>query len=697
MGTAPRKNLRTWCLAPVALCCAAVASAQTVPSTLPTSGDLETIRTRLLASVVPPGQTDIEALITQARPHAGTLQPDGSWADIAYTDTNRASWRAVEHLYRAMLLAKGFYLSHDAALADASATALRWWIDKNPQNSNWWWNDIGVPQLLSETYLLLGDRAPNDRLPALNVILARKNWLAMTGQNTIWMTSNQVLRGLINADTGLVANAYAHLYNEIKITTDEGIQPDGSFHQHGPQFYSGGYGLSFSQDATRFTAYALGTRCSIPKEKFDILSEFLLNGEAWMTWGPLVDFSSIGREIVREGKLATTPNWSGPPITPVGRAYSLGNVIHSLSQLPLEVLGGRQQAFEAWAANLLDPAAPRVNLGHKYFPYSDYTAHRRANYFASVKFYSSRIRNTESGNGEGKVNHHLGDGNLFLYLSDNEYTDIFPCWDWQRLPGITAEIVPDLAKTKAFPLSSVGKEPFVGGVSDGVYGASTTHLAKGELTARKSYFFFDDEIVCLGSAIACPTSNDVVTTVNQCYLQGEVTKGERWFHNGQMGYVVLDPQKYEMFAGPRTGRWTTLTDAGSPREVTLPIFQLCCSHGSQPQNGTYAYALLPGLSAKQTADRAAHPETEVVSNTGDIQAVWNKRLAVTMAVFHTAGEAAGIAVDHPCVVMLRGNALSAANPTNQPLTLSVTLKNRGKYTLELDKGLTTTVTVDAEH
>jgi len=38
-------------------------------------------------------------------------------------------------------------------------------------------------------------------------------------------------------------------------------------------------------------------------------------------------------------------------------------------------------------------------------------------------------------------------------------------------------------------------------VSDGSYGLAACDFERDGLTARKSWFFFDDEIVCLGAGI----------------------------------------------------------------------------------------------------------------------------------------------------------------------------------------------------
>ena len=48
-----------------------------------------------------------------------------------------------------------------------------------------------------------------------------------------------------------------------------------------------------------------------------------------------------------------------------------------------------------------------------------------------------------------------------------------------------------------------GRKAFVGGLTDGEYGAAVFDFEspRDPLKARKSWFFFDDEYVCLGSGI----------------------------------------------------------------------------------------------------------------------------------------------------------------------------------------------------
>lgn len=46
--------------------------------------------------------------------------------------------------------------------------------------------------------------------------------------------------------------------------------------------------------------------------------------------------------------------------------------------------------------------------------------------------------------------------------------------------------------------------------------------------AQKSWFMFDNEVVCLGSGIGSNVPTDIVTTVNQCHLDGNV-----WINTGK--------------------------------------------------------------------------------------------------------------------------------------------------------------------
>src|SRR5439155_19057204 len=124
----------------------------------------------------------------------------------------------------------------------------------------------------------------------------RSVWTKWTGQNLVWGVNNQILRGLIENDADTVAAAYTRLYEEVRISTDEGIQPDFSFHQHGAQLYNGGYGLGFAQDVPRLVRFSWGTSWQIPDDRLQVLCGYLLDGEQWMMHKQRIDDSTVSRQ-----------------------------------------------------------------------------------------------------------------------------------------------------------------------------------------------------------------------------------------------------------------------------------------------------------------------------------------------------------------------------------------------------------------
>jgi chondroitin AC lyase len=115
-----------------------VGEAGETPIVVAASADLNTVRQRilepLLAAPVP-----AEA----ARKLLETLQPDGSWPDIDYQDSNRSGWKTVRHLSNVATLARayrspGSKLHGDKSLRGAVLRSLDYWLSYDFQNSNWW-------------------------------------------------------------------------------------------------------------------------------------------------------------------------------------------------------------------------------------------------------------------------------------------------------------------------------------------------------------------------------------------------------------------------------------------------------------------------------------------------------------------------------------------------------------------------------
>lgn len=674
------------------------------------------IQQRYIASLFPvrqPGQ--IKKLQSLAAEYASTLQSDGEWADIPYANQERATWKAAEHLERTLVMAKSArYLLNqgkdDPVLDRKVITALTAWTTHDYQNSNWWWNQIGVPQLTGEIATLMYPELSGQEVAKVAAIMTRSEWRKgrWTGANLIWGVENEIIRGCLEGSTATVREGYDRMYQEAKIVspTQEGIQQDFSFHQHGPQLYSGGYGLTYADDLGRFIAFAWGTQFQIPANRMEIFSDYILNGIQWMVRGDIIDYSVIGRVITRAGETVAPQDWTMGPISPAGPAYSLENVIDLLAAQPIP----RRKEFEEFAARLHGRKGAPHFTGNKQFWCSDFMAHRRAGFYTSVKMLSNRTLAGESVNNEGKKSEHLSDGVNLLYMSGNEYKDIFPVWDWTKLPGTTA-IQGTLDIGGKNPTGARGRTAFAGGVSDGVYGMAAMDLARGNLTASKAWFFFDRSYICLGAGITltADTEHSVVTDVNQTLLLGKVIVNNAlesagtasrefaahrpmWVYHDHVGYVFAAGSHFDLFSGPQSGRWSDI-GTGSDQLVTRNVFNLWLDHGAAPHAAGYQYVVLPGATVQETAYLARHPDSEILANTAATQAVWNNRLKIGMAAFREPGSVATPAgelkVDHTCLVMIRKSAdgwkITAASPENLAFHLHISL---GSYnaTIELPHG-----------
>jgi chondroitin AC lyase len=654
--------------------------------------DMKTVRERFVLSLIPPTAPLVQDLIGQARQHEQRLVDDGTWPDLDYADRTRARWPLGEHLNRTLLMAKASHALRAAGKPDQQldgkiVSALDWWLEHDPKNPNWWWNEIGVPQFLGEIALMVRPELSQQQVDRIIEMMKRSKWEKWTGQNLVWGTGIQVLRGLLEENQDTVAAAHKRMYEEIRIVPQEqdGIQADFSFHQHGQQLYNGGYGLGFGNDVGRFIAHAWGTQFQIPRDKLDIYLSYLLDGQRWMIVGDVFDYSAVGREIVRPGKVAVNRKWTTGPISPAGAAYGMGNVVRQLSQLDLP----RKDQLEAFASSLSQGRSDFS--GNKHFWCSDYMVHRRAGWMMSIKMFSTRMINAELINEEGKKSHHLSDGATFIYRSGDEYKEIFPVWDWQKIPGTTAEQNPDGNLDRILPKGNHarGETSFVGGVSNGSIGLAAMDVKRGKLRAKKAWFCFDDCVVCLGAGITCEGTNNVVTCVNQSLLHGDVKKsddGKSLWHDG-IGYFFLNRTKCVLSDAEQSGR---LQDVGAQTSdvITKRVFKLAIDHGASPHESKYAYSIAPGASTKA-------PSPTIIAHDEKVQAV--AAGGTVAAVFWSAGAIDEIEVDRACLLLLDRSTgrVSVANPENQPAVVTVKVTGHAPIRVELPDGLEagSTVTV----
>ncbi len=630
--------------------------------------------------------------------YLASLEPDGSWADVNYSDASRTTWSPATHLSRLREMARAYAdpdgaLYGNAGLRAGILSAYDYWIEVDPQSDNWWHNEISTPQRLSETILLIQGELDSARFSSGLDIVARAylprtlNSGTNTGANRVDRAYASLNRGLLAEDASLTSESFGAVGDTIVVTTAEGIQPDYSYHQHGPQLHNATYGMVFTNGVSKFVGFGGGTSFAMAQEKQNTLVDSFLDGQQWFLRGDSFDHTTMGRGVTRDGIASAGLGMIGP----------VADALGDYRAAELNAMKTRLEA--ARSSGAADPALALV--GNRHFWRSDIMTHHRPEYYASVKTSSTRTYQPESGNGEGLKNLHLADGVNLIMRTGNEYDDIFPVWDWRRLPGTTTEqgsysLKP--AKDWGVP----GTSTFVGGVSDGTYGATAFDYARLNVAAKKTWFFFDDEFVALGAGIDGPNAaNEVITTLNQTLANGPVTyattagtqmltsgavtRGDlAWVHHDGVGYLFPDP--------PDSATVQAVSQSGSPYEinqtrssdvVTRDVFSLQVNHGVRPSGGTYAYVVVPGMDADDIGSYAADLPVRVLSNSASLQAVRHDPLRLTQAAFYTPGllpidEQLSLDVHAPSLFMLQelaeGLRLSAANPLNEAMTLRADIR-----------------------
>jgi len=655
----------------------------------PVANDLALILRRLKAQYAVGGYSHAQKWLS-------SLEADGHWADVTYQDPLMARWHPMEHLGRLGEMGNAYAnpsspTYHSAAMLEGVERGLRYWYRMHYLSNNWWNNTIGQPLTLTRTLVLLEDVLPPELLRAglsYYYCPTEVDPRRRTGQNLVWYSQQQLIRGALARSTEDIAAASGAMQREIRTTTAEGIQPDFSFHQHGPQLYNGGYGLEFIIDTSRYATLLQGTRFAFGPEKLSLVADYLLKGSRYMIRGKLLDYSANGRALTRKN-------------TGEG-AVSLEAACDQLAAL----LPQRAAELIALKKHIEGSGAPYSYLGNRFFWSSDFMTNQREGFYISVKMVSNRTVGTETSNGENLKACWLPFGLTWIVQRGDEYKDIFPVLDWGRLPGVTsAHIVTPNVKRLTQP------ESFVGGVSDGTYGAAALDFDQMSTQGHKAWFFFDHEMVALGNGISSLRDEPVNTTLNQTLLHGPVLldghplgEGEAnvprasWVLHDGFGYAFPEPTAISVRAAPQTGDWNSINEMYSDDPVTAPVFSLWIDHGVHPHGATYSYVVLPGTDPPQLAEWVAHPPVRILANTPEQQTVINDQLGVAEIVFHSPGSASlgeGFAVktDRPCLVLMarQGDTtrIAVSSPGGESPVVHLTLatpQTEHRLTFELPGG-----------
>lgn len=631
--------------------------------------------------------------------YLNNIRENGSFPDVDYSDKS-FSWKPMTHLNRLKQMAQAYVLPESRFFENEKAytsivNALTYWNSVHPTCDNWYENQIRAPKSIGETLVLL--RYGKVGVPEELEDSICSYWKQTggnpaeqpLGSNKSDIALHWLYRGILQQDKNVVETAAFHLFRSLEYVTpdEEGIQQDLSILQHGPQLYIGGYGLELLKGVTKAAVYFAETEYALSPNQRRLLYRFVNETYMESIRGKHQFYNVVGRSVSRKGAL----DCSG--FTSILEKMKQIDSEHTQDyDLSINILKG-QTGYESYTKK----------LNHYYI--ADYMSVRNTNYSANVRLSSTRTYKAENGNGENLKSYFMSDGSTDVAITGDEYSDIFPVWDWCRVPGVTNPYMRTIPLADSWGIR--GESTFCGGLGDGYDGLSAFDMVYNsnniDMSAKKSYFFIGDEIVCLGSGITSKMSENINTTVEQCLKKTDVwysVSGQEnqvsglvnnvdvdWVWHGNIGYFFPKNDLVSIREEERVGKWSDINTSGSTGVVKKDVCTIWFDHGSRPSDSknTYCYVIVPNIDKDNMGNYKN--KVEIISNTPELQAISNLDKSVLQAIFYKGGtvdvQGIKVTVDNPCALMVKKDGENAfrlyfSDPSHRLKSLNISLEYNGK-------------------
>ena len=285
--------------------------------------------------------------------------------------------------------------------------------------------------------------------------------------------------------------------------------------------------------------------------------------------------------------------------------------------LRLAQTSSRQKASEYYREFTEQGIRPAVLPdSHKTLAYAAAAVHRRGELAATVRGCSQYVYPVEvwpDEVGSGSRYSAFGMYRSFGFLELSRYPDedsgvkngvmIDEGFDYRRWNGTTAVCIPyEQLKSRPYDVEDEWAEwlfsdqPFVGGLDDsrqnGIFVLQLHGHPKYGLDsfrANKSWHFYEDVILCLGSGIRSECGYDAETTIFQDYGSGAKRHGNILTDNRNNGYFLWEEDDLRFFEKDNVSRdMKDQNDTFGHRVFAL------LNHGSTPKDASYRYLIRMG-------------------------------------------------------------------------------------------------------
>lgn len=635
------------------------------------------------------------------------------------------------------------------------------WINKNAYNTsieeygNWWDWMIGIPARLNNIVILMYDHLSNEQINSYMDAIQKHlpsiepGSKLHTGANLADVCMNKLLQGIILKDEEKINEASQDIESVFDyVESGDGFYPDGSYVQHGIVAYTGSYGNVLIDKISNIMFLLEDSPWSIKAAGKDNIYKWIFE-----SFDPII-YKGYAMDMVR-GRSISRHNGNGyfQAVGIIEGILKISFIADADTQLKIQSLvkkwseeaktvvdfGSRFKSInminEFYKIMGNDEIKPLKSVDeHHSLNMMDKTVHDRENYSLGIARSSDRISKYEFMNKENLRPWFQGDGMMYLHNNDlTQFSNNFwPTIDSYRMPGTTVdtrkredkEILPDFipsAPEQDEVYYELGNSNWSGGTKLGSYGIAGMQIdnKNDSLTANKSWFMFDDEIVSLGSGIKNTSKYNTETIVenrkltdvgdNKLFVNGKDTNlgfGEDkefedvdWAHlqgnvsNSDIGYYFPDDADINILRDVREGSWRDINGGDkTPNDIVKGNYlTMYIDHGSKINDEDYSYVILPNKSKEETAEYAENPNVEILSNNKKSQGVKHSKLNIEGANFFENGKAkSGIITSHgKSSIMTKKNDdgtldISVSDPTFERESITVEIDTNAKSVIEKD-------------
>lgn len=583
----------------------------------------------------------------------------------------------------------------------------------------------------------------------------RNRYVSSDYTNRFWMATPHIFTALILEDDVRLNHGYRFInqcFTEVRKGEEHpmnsnGFYDDGSFPYHGGLAYNLGYGQSFVISASEIISVTNGTIFDISKvHSFENMYKWIKTA-----WLPFIYKNMKMKMVVgREAPYASGRH-------PVAAMLLIAD--NAPPEIRTELMGYIKPAIEGVESQFYT---------HKYFPVfrslqypyiiekidgiiqdtknvqgveattynkfyynMDRVVHMQDGWMFGIAMSSARTGKYESSNTtpvSSLTEWYISDGMTYLHNDDVQYLSQWWQGDPYFLSGTTVDDVErSTVQTMSMSDAEWGKPEnlWAGGATTGKIGAAAYENGNRFVTgldALKSYFMFEDFVVCLGTGITAGSgvvgrTGNAYTVVERRQLVKEATENvaegtptvgyedvvvdgktlDVEFDNKNIyenpGYIWVEENTGYVFTGNNT--------ISLKREVVnnYSFLKVVAEHGANVNNDTYGYTILPLATAEETKAWAENPDVEIIEQSNTMHAIRQKSTGIVMANVFKTTNIEGIKVETPCTMIIvpdaDGKTIYVADPTQKRDELSFIFPEKvnvsGEYATANGKSVTVSV------